>query len=204
MPRRPIISAISPGSSANSPRSASASSARPWSRLATAKLMPLMKGLADAKAYVAYAQAHPGMYRLMFRTERLDMSRPSLHEAAAASFEGLASAVGAGAPRKAPGDATDARPGRRDRARMVAGARLHHAAARWAAARHPAPAARGHRGRPAARCDAAFDGAAAGGNELREKRKLPPSQALSFMAKKHALPGNAQTRASARERNPNI
>ena len=35
-----------------------------------------------AKAYVAYAQAHPGMYGLMFRTERLDMTRPSLHEAA--------------------------------------------------------------------------------------------------------------------------
>jgi hypothetical protein len=31
----------------------------------------------------------------MFRTERLDMTRPSLHEAATASFAGLASAVGA-------------------------------------------------------------------------------------------------------------
>ena len=57
---------------------------------------PLMKALARAKAYVAYAQAQPGMYGLMFRTERLDMTRPSLHEAATASFEGLASAVGAG------------------------------------------------------------------------------------------------------------
>jgi AcrR family transcriptional regulator len=57
---------------------------------------PLLKGLANAKAYVAYAQASPGMFSLMFRTERLDMSRPSLHEAASASFEGLASAVGAG------------------------------------------------------------------------------------------------------------
>src|SRR5713101_8257306 len=34
------------------------------------------KALARAKAYVAYAQAHPGMYGLMFRTERLDMKRP--------------------------------------------------------------------------------------------------------------------------------
>ena len=51
---------------------------------------PLMKALARAKAYVAYAQAHPGMYGLMFRTERLDMTRPSLHEAASASFAGLA------------------------------------------------------------------------------------------------------------------
>ncbi len=54
-----------------------------------------LAGLAPAKAYVAYAQAHPGMYGLMFRTERLDYSRPSLHEAAEASFAGLAGAVGA-------------------------------------------------------------------------------------------------------------
>jgi AcrR family transcriptional regulator len=53
------------------------------------------KAMARAKAYVAYAQAHPGMYGLMFRTERLDMSRPSLHEAAEASFAGLAGSIGA-------------------------------------------------------------------------------------------------------------
>jgi len=53
------------------------------------------KGLARAKAYIAYAQAHPGMYGLMFRTERLDYSRPSLHEAAEASFAGLAGAIAA-------------------------------------------------------------------------------------------------------------
>src|SRR6202011_83780 len=53
------------------------------------------KALARAKAYVAYAQAHPGMYGLMFRTERLDMTRPSLCEAAKASFAGLAGAIGA-------------------------------------------------------------------------------------------------------------
>lgn len=58
--------------------------------------LPLMKAMARAKAYVAYAQAEPGMYGLMFRTERIDMTRPSLHEAAAASFAGLAGAVGAG------------------------------------------------------------------------------------------------------------
>src|ERR1043166_8428270 len=54
-----------------------------------------VRGMARAKAYVAYAQAHPGMYGLMFRTERLDYSRPSLHEAAEASFGGLASAIAA-------------------------------------------------------------------------------------------------------------
>jgi AcrR family transcriptional regulator len=53
------------------------------------------RGMARAKAYVAYAQAHPGMYGLMFRTERLDYSRPSLHEAAETSFAGLAGAIAA-------------------------------------------------------------------------------------------------------------
>src|ERR1700730_1770219 len=56
---------------------------------------PLDKAMARAKAYVAYARAHPGMYGLMFRTERLDMTRPSLHEAASASVAGLAGTVGA-------------------------------------------------------------------------------------------------------------
>jgi len=55
---------------------------------------PLDKAMARARAYVAYAQAHPGMYGLMFRTERLDMTRPSLCEAANASFAGLAGAIG--------------------------------------------------------------------------------------------------------------
>jgi AcrR family transcriptional regulator len=53
------------------------------------------RGLARAHAYVAYAQAHPGMYGLMFRTERLDYSRASLNEAAQTSFGGLAQAIAA-------------------------------------------------------------------------------------------------------------
>src|SRR5258705_13814565 len=57
--------------------------------------LPMERAMARAKAYVAYAQAHPGMYGLMFRTERVDMTRPSLHEAAEASFAGLAGAIGA-------------------------------------------------------------------------------------------------------------
>jgi AcrR family transcriptional regulator len=61
----------------------------------TTSAPPLERAMARAKAYVGYAQAHPGMYGLMFRTERLDMSRPSLHEAANASFAGLAGAIGA-------------------------------------------------------------------------------------------------------------
>jgi AcrR family transcriptional regulator len=62
---------------------------------AAAGSTPMEKALARAKAYVAYAQAHPGMYGLMFRTERLDMKRPSLREAAEASFAGLAGVIGA-------------------------------------------------------------------------------------------------------------
>jgi AcrR family transcriptional regulator len=102
--------------------------------------LPVMKAMARAKAYVAYAQARPGMYGLMFRTERLDMSRPSLHEAAGASFEGLASAVGAGRNEKLTGNALEA-------------LTLDQAAA--IAAGHPAPAARRHRRRSAPRRDAA-------------------------------------------------
>ena len=52
-------------------------------------------GAASARAYVGFARAHPGMYGLMFRTERLDMTRPSLREAAGASFAGFTGAIGA-------------------------------------------------------------------------------------------------------------
>jgi AcrR family transcriptional regulator len=69
--------------------------------------LPLMKAMARAKAYVAYAQARPGMYGLMFRTERLDMTRPSLHEAATASFEGLAAAVRLGRNEQPTGEALE-------------------------------------------------------------------------------------------------
>jgi hypothetical protein len=53
------------------------------------------QALARAHAYVGYARAHPGLYGLMFRTERLDMSRPSLHDAANASFAAFAGVIGA-------------------------------------------------------------------------------------------------------------
>jgi AcrR family transcriptional regulator len=60
---------------------------------------PSVAGGANAKArvmaYVTFAQAHPGLYGLMFRTERLDMTRPALCDAANASFAGLAGAIGA-------------------------------------------------------------------------------------------------------------
>jgi AcrR family transcriptional regulator len=59
-------------------------------------LPQMAQARARAHAYVHYAQAHPGLYGLMFRTERLDMSRPSLNEAANASFAGFAGTIGAG------------------------------------------------------------------------------------------------------------
>ncbi|HWW47638.1 MAG TPA: TetR/AcrR family transcriptional regulator [Xanthobacteraceae bacterium] len=46
-------------------------------------------------AYVAFARAYPGLYQLMFRTERLDMSRPSLSAAATAALAGLTGAAAA-------------------------------------------------------------------------------------------------------------
>ena len=94
------------------------------------------------------------------------MTRPSLHEAATASFEGLANAVSADPQREAyrrGAGSTVARPGRGDCADVVAGARLHHAAARWTAEGYFAPAARGHQRRPTATCDAALDRRAAAG-----------------------------------------
>ena len=69
---------------------------------------PLMKGMANAKAYVAYGQARPGMFSLMFRNERIDMTRPSLHEAASASFAGLAGAIGASRHEKLEGETLEA------------------------------------------------------------------------------------------------
>ncbi|UGV27458.1 TetR/AcrR family transcriptional regulator [Rhodopseudomonas boonkerdii] len=55
---------------------------------------PVERALARARAYLAYARAQPGMYQLMFRTERLDMNRPALKEASNISFAGLAQVVG--------------------------------------------------------------------------------------------------------------
>jgi AcrR family transcriptional regulator len=82
--------------------------------------LPPMKALAGAKAYVAYAQAHPGMYGLMFRNERLDMTRPSLHEAATASFQGLANSAGAGGRENLSGEALETLS--LDQAAVIAGA----------------------------------------------------------------------------------
>jgi len=50
---------------------------------------------AVGRGYVSFARAHPGLFRLMYRSERLDMSRPALREAVAASGHVLHRAVGA-------------------------------------------------------------------------------------------------------------
>lgn len=46
------------------------------------------------RGYVAFARAHPGLFLLMFRSERLDMSRPALRAAVDASARVLSGAVG--------------------------------------------------------------------------------------------------------------
>ncbi|MSP49878.1 MAG: TetR/AcrR family transcriptional regulator [Alphaproteobacteria bacterium] len=50
---------------------------------------------AIGRGYVAFARAHPDLFLLMFRSERLDMSRPALRAAADASARMLSDAVGA-------------------------------------------------------------------------------------------------------------
>lgn len=55
---------------------------------------PIESALARARGYLAYARAQPGMYQLMFRTERLDMNRAALKEASNISFASLARVVG--------------------------------------------------------------------------------------------------------------
>jgi AcrR family transcriptional regulator len=44
--------------------------------------------------YVAFARAHPGLFQLMFRSERLDPSRPALQAALQAAFAVLADTAG--------------------------------------------------------------------------------------------------------------
>jgi AcrR family transcriptional regulator len=49
---------------------------------------------AIGRGYVAFAKAHPALFLMMFRSERLDMARPKLRAAARAGLEVLASALG--------------------------------------------------------------------------------------------------------------
>lgn len=54
------------------------------------------------RAYVTFARAHPGMFALMFRAERLDATRPALRDATATARITLRQAVAASAPPDAP------------------------------------------------------------------------------------------------------
>ena len=44
-------------------------------------------------AYVTFARTHPGLFALMFRSERLDTNRPALRDAIDAAAQGLRSAT---------------------------------------------------------------------------------------------------------------
>jgi AcrR family transcriptional regulator len=50
---------------------------------------PSVRGRAMAHAYLGFAKAHPGLFALMFRSERLDPQRPALKEAIAAARDSL-------------------------------------------------------------------------------------------------------------------
>jgi AcrR family transcriptional regulator len=56
---------------------------------------PAQRMKAIGRGYVAFARAHPGMFLLMFRGERLDMNRPALRDAAQTAGRVLADAVAA-------------------------------------------------------------------------------------------------------------
>jgi len=50
---------------------------------------------AMGEAYVSFAKSYPGMFTLMFRSERLDATRPALSDAMNTAWTALAQAVGA-------------------------------------------------------------------------------------------------------------
>jgi AcrR family transcriptional regulator len=55
---------------------------------------PAVRMQAIGRGYVGFARAHPGLFLLMFRSERLDMTRPALRTAVEASLQVLSGAVG--------------------------------------------------------------------------------------------------------------
>lgn len=64
------------------------------SEAAASAASPEAAAEARARAYVAFARDNPCLFQLMFRTERLDHSRPALREAATSAFLNLARVVG--------------------------------------------------------------------------------------------------------------
>ncbi|MGL4286761.1 MAG: TetR/AcrR family transcriptional regulator [Phreatobacter sp.] len=49
---------------------------------------------AIGRAYIVFSRRHPGLFLLMFRSERLDMTRPNLQQAVRDAFMVLSGAVG--------------------------------------------------------------------------------------------------------------
>jgi AcrR family transcriptional regulator len=56
---------------------------------------PNLRLRAMGSAYVQFARAHPGMFMLMFRSERLDVARPALKDAMTAAHGALRDAISA-------------------------------------------------------------------------------------------------------------
>ena len=55
---------------------------------------PPLRMQAIGRGYVQFARTHPGLFLLMFRSERLDLTRPALRTAVDASLQVLSGAVG--------------------------------------------------------------------------------------------------------------
>ena len=62
-------------------------------QVATAGDDPRQRLRAMGRGYIAFARAHPGLFTLMFRSEKLDSSRPALKDAIVASRQALRDAV---------------------------------------------------------------------------------------------------------------
>ena len=68
--------------------------------MATAGDDPQARMGAMGTAYIGFAQAHPGLFTLMFRSDQIDPARPALRDAIQASRQALQDAVFARAPVK--------------------------------------------------------------------------------------------------------
>ena len=130
------------------------------------------------------------------------MTRPSLHEAATACLRRTGERNRRRPQRKTQGGrwrrCRSTRP-RRLRA-LVAGARLHHAAARRAAAGHPAPAARRAPGSTSCWTPCCVRQCRDRRVQAERKKETPAASGVEFAWQEHhALPGNVQIRASGGE-----
>ena len=54
---------------------------------------PKLRLTAMGGAYVQFARAHPGMFMLMFRSERLDVAKPALKDAMTVAHRALRDAI---------------------------------------------------------------------------------------------------------------